>query len=414
MPPGRDAGDAAEPPAALRVSVQLAAPHSVQPGGAAGADALGARPERRHPHGELGDAGRRGRRRSCSGLRSSQAQGRVLPSERINLRHRSFVPAEDASWSKEVVREAAIATVSARPGSAASGQGGSVGAGWLSAPPAAHGAAARLRSALCLPWLCLAARFAEGLWGRGVCFHPPPLWPRELSVARPPLGTLFLPHASLCPPGRHELLAAGLPAAPAGRDQEFGGSDAEHLRPHRHAHQPARPGGAEGRAPRDLRPNHPQHPGQRGGLGCFSWGRRGASAAALSFLARRVVSTQDKVQLLLCITSGTKADVYSAVKKLCCVHSPVPSQVWGCWGGPRAGLAVEQPPDLPSPHAGHQRSLPPEPLGQAEEHRAEGAAAGELQAGRRAVGGGRPSGEWGAQPGGGRRLGVGAVSCQPC
>ncbi|NXC47793.1 PIWL2 protein, partial [Penelope pileata] len=42
---------------------------------------------------------------------------------------------------------------------------------------------------------------------------------------------------------------------------------------------------------------------------------------------RSVLGSEGKVQLLLCITANTKSDVYSAVKKLCCVHSPVPSQV---------------------------------------------------------------------------------------
>lgn len=36
--------------------------------------------------------------------------------ERINLRHSSFVPAEDLSWNKEVTREASISAVSPRLG----------------------------------------------------------------------------------------------------------------------------------------------------------------------------------------------------------------------------------------------------------------------------------------------------------
>uniref|UniRef100_A0A8C3QDT2 Piwi-like protein 2 n=1 Tax=Geospiza parvula TaxID=87175 RepID=A0A8C3QDT2_GEOPR len=39
------------------------------------------------------------------------------------------------------------------------------------------------------------------------------------------------------------------------------------------------------------------------------------------------LGSQDKVQLLLCIISGGRDDVYGAIKKLCCVQSPVPSQV---------------------------------------------------------------------------------------
>ncbi|NXW66708.1 PIWL2 protein, partial [Eurystomus gularis] len=37
--------------------------------------------------------------------------GRVLPTERINLRHSSFVPAKDLIWNKEVIREAPILTM---------------------------------------------------------------------------------------------------------------------------------------------------------------------------------------------------------------------------------------------------------------------------------------------------------------
>ncbi|POI18666.1 hypothetical protein CIB84_017590, partial [Bambusicola thoracicus] len=40
-----------------------------------------------------------------------RTQGRVLPSERVNLRHCSFIPTEDVSWGREVMREAAISTV---------------------------------------------------------------------------------------------------------------------------------------------------------------------------------------------------------------------------------------------------------------------------------------------------------------
>ncbi|KAM3659220.1 piwi-like protein 2 [Ammospiza maritima maritima] len=39
------------------------------------------------------------------------------------------------------------------------------------------------------------------------------------------------------------------------------------------------------------------------------------------------LGSQDKVQLLLCIIPGGRDDVYGAIKKLCCVQSPVPSQV---------------------------------------------------------------------------------------
>ncbi|XP_010162141.2 piwi-like protein 2, partial [Antrostomus carolinensis] len=40
-----------------------------------------------------------------------RTQGRVLPAERINLRHSSFVPTEDLGWSKEVSREASISVI---------------------------------------------------------------------------------------------------------------------------------------------------------------------------------------------------------------------------------------------------------------------------------------------------------------
>ncbi|XP_042747584.1 piwi-like protein 2, partial [Lagopus leucura] len=135
-------------------------------------------------------------------------QGRVLPSERVNLRHCSFVPAEDASWSKEVVREAAIATVDVN----------------------------------C--WLLV--------------------YPRRLQDATKNLVALM---RSTCGP-------IGM-----------------------HISQPALVELKDERLETYVR------------------------------TIRSILGNEDKVQLLLCITSSTKADVYSAVKKLCCVHSPVPSQV---------------------------------------------------------------------------------------
>ncbi|TRZ11972.1 hypothetical protein HGM15179_015141 [Zosterops borbonicus] len=41
-----------------------------------------------------------------------RTQGHILPVERINLRHRSFLPAEDVGWHREVAKEAPITTVS--------------------------------------------------------------------------------------------------------------------------------------------------------------------------------------------------------------------------------------------------------------------------------------------------------------
>ncbi|NXA79985.1 PIWL2 protein, partial [Thryothorus ludovicianus] len=39
------------------------------------------------------------------------------------------------------------------------------------------------------------------------------------------------------------------------------------------------------------------------------------------------LGSQDKVQLLLCIIPSSRDDIYGAIKKICCVQSPVPSQV---------------------------------------------------------------------------------------
>ncbi|NXP47663.1 PIWL2 protein, partial [Heliornis fulica] len=40
-----------------------------------------------------------------------RVEGRILPMERINLRHNSFFPNKDLSWNKEVMREASISTI---------------------------------------------------------------------------------------------------------------------------------------------------------------------------------------------------------------------------------------------------------------------------------------------------------------
>ncbi|NWH66546.1 PIWL2 protein, partial [Geococcyx californianus] len=40
-----------------------------------------------------------------------RTQGRVLPMERITLRHTYFIPDEDLSWNKEITREASISTI---------------------------------------------------------------------------------------------------------------------------------------------------------------------------------------------------------------------------------------------------------------------------------------------------------------
>ncbi|XP_069623085.1 piwi-like protein 2 [Ranitomeya imitator] len=42
---------------------------------------------------------------------------------------------------------------------------------------------------------------------------------------------------------------------------------------------------------------------------------------------RSLLEGEAKVQLIVCIISGTRDDLYGAIKKLCCVQTPVPSQV---------------------------------------------------------------------------------------
>ena len=37
--------------------------------------------------------------------------------------------------------------------------------------------------------------------------------------------------------------------------------------------------------------------------------------------------------MVVCIIMGTRDDLYGAIKKLCCVQTPVPSQVSGSWAG---------------------------------------------------------------------------------
>lgn len=47
----------------------------------------------------------------------------------------------------------------------------------------------------------------------------------------------------------------------------------------------------------------------------------------MSFLFLPWPIFQPNVQLVVCIMTGNRDDLYSAIKKLCCVQSPVPSQV---------------------------------------------------------------------------------------
>ena len=39
------------------------------------------------------------------------------------------------------------------------------------------------------------------------------------------------------------------------------------------------------------------------------------------------VLVQPNMQMVVCIIPGNRDDLYSAIKKLCCVKNPVPSQV---------------------------------------------------------------------------------------
>ena len=41
--------------------------------------------------------------------------------------------------------------------------------------------------------------------------------------------------------------------------------------------------------------------------------------------------------MVVCIIMGTRDDLYGAIKKLCCVQAPVPSQVSGSWAGGMGG-----------------------------------------------------------------------------
>uniref|UniRef100_U3J2X3 Piwi-like protein 2 n=1 Tax=Anas platyrhynchos platyrhynchos TaxID=8840 RepID=U3J2X3_ANAPP len=137
-----------------------------------------------------------------------RTQGRVLPTERINLRHSSFFPAEDLSWSKEVSREASISTVAMNY------------------------------------WLLVYPRRLQDLM-------------KELVAAM----------KSVCGPiGMH----VNAPALVELKDDRI----ETYVR-----------------------------------------------------TIRGLLGSEDKVQLLLCITSKSKEDLYSAIKKLCCVQTPVPSQV---------------------------------------------------------------------------------------
>ncbi|XP_017587892.1 PREDICTED: piwi-like protein 2 [Corvus brachyrhynchos] len=137
-----------------------------------------------------------------------RTQGHILPGERINLRHRSFLPAEDLGWHREVTKEAPIAVISINS------------------------------------WLLI--------------------YPKRLQhLAR-------------------DLLAA-MRSSCGSMGMQVGQPTVQELRDDR-----------------------------------------------IETYVRSIQSSlgsQDKVQLLLCLIPNGRDDIYGAVKKLCCVQTPVPSQV---------------------------------------------------------------------------------------
>ncbi|NWX94593.1 PIWL2 protein, partial [Nothoprocta ornata] len=137
-----------------------------------------------------------------------RTQGRVLPVERINLRHSTFAPADDLNWNKEVVREACISAVALR------------------------------------------------YW---VLFYPK----RVQELARELVATM----EKVCGPLGMQL---NPPAWVELKDDRV---------------------------------------------------------ETYAKTMRSVLTSEQKVQLVLCITPGGREDLYGAIKKLCCVQAPVPSQV---------------------------------------------------------------------------------------
>ncbi|NXP75102.1 PIWL2 protein, partial [Ramphastos sulfuratus] len=142
-----------------------------------------------------------------------KTQGRILPSERINLRHSSFTPSEELIWSKELTREPSISTISM-----------------------SH-------------WILV--------------------YPRKLQdLARDLVVTM----KNICSPMGMQVSS---PASVELKDDR---------------------------------------------IETYAKTIRG-------ILTPCCASPQDKVQLLLCLISGNREDLYVAIKKLCCLQSPVPSQV---------------------------------------------------------------------------------------
>uniref|UniRef100_A0A663ECB4 Piwi-like protein 2 n=1 Tax=Aquila chrysaetos chrysaetos TaxID=223781 RepID=A0A663ECB4_AQUCH len=134
--------------------------------------------------------------------------GRVLPAERINMRHSSFIPTEDLSWNREVTREASISAIAMNY------------------------------------WLLVYPKRLQDLAKNLVATMESVCGPIGMRVSRPALVELK--------DDRIETYAKTI---------------------------------------------------------------------------RTVLDSEDKVQLLLCIISSSREDLYGAIKKLCCVQSPVPSQV---------------------------------------------------------------------------------------
>uniref|UniRef100_A0A8B9S0Q7 Piwi-like protein 2 n=1 Tax=Accipiter nisus TaxID=211598 RepID=A0A8B9S0Q7_9AVES len=137
-----------------------------------------------------------------------RTQGRVLPAERINMRHSSFIPTEDLSWNREVTREASISAIAVNY------------------------------------WLLVYPKRLQDLAKNLVATMESVCGPIGMRVSRPALVELK--------DDRIETYAKTI---------------------------------------------------------------------------RTVLDSEDKVQLLLCIISSSREDLYGAIKKLCCVQSPVPSQV---------------------------------------------------------------------------------------
>ncbi|NXE57473.1 PIWL2 protein, partial [Casuarius casuarius] len=137
-----------------------------------------------------------------------RTQGRILPVERINLRHSTFTPSEDLNWNKEVVREVCISTI------------------------------------------------ALSYW---VLVYPK----RVQDLAKELVATM----EKVCGPIGMQV---NLPAWVELKDDRV---------------------------------------------------------ETYAKTIKCVLASEQRVQMVLCITTGNREDLYGAIKKLCCVQSPVPSQV---------------------------------------------------------------------------------------